>query len=326
MKTLKINLNRTQWILVGVLALQIILAVVINLPQRSQAASGPLLKDFDPNEIFEIRIENQTGEQLLLQKIDDEWILPAKGNFPVGGEKVSELLEKVANVGTRRLVTQTAGSHSQLKVSEDDFISQIVLKKADGTFQRLILGASGGAGATHVRHSVSDRVYLTADLAAWEVSPTLSSWIDTTFITITQDQIMALSVENGNGTFKFAKGDDGVWIYEGIGEGEEFDAESFLTTVNRLASVRMLEPLGTEVQPSWGFEDPGATVIFGMQDETQSTRQLTLAIGGMLAGNHAAKSSDSPYYVKIAPVYASTLLEMTHDSLMVTEPTPTSEP
>jgi hypothetical protein len=326
MNTQKTNLNRYQWILAGVLVIQIILAIVVNLPQRTQATSGPLLEGFDPNAIVEIRIENQTGDRLLLQQIDSEWVLPQKGDFPVNGEKVAELLEKVEKVQTNRLVTRTASSHSQLKVAEDDFISQIVLKKADGTLQRLFLGTSGGAGATHIRYSVNDRVYLTADLAAWEVSPTMSSWIDTTYLTLNQEQIMAVRIQNTNGTFNFTKGDDSLWIYEGVGEGEEFDTEAFLTTVNRLASIRMLEPLGTEVQPSWGFEDPGATVVFELQDETQSTRQLTLTIGGMLADNYAAKSSDSPYYVKITPVYASSLLEMSHDSLLVTEPTPTPEP
>ena len=102
--------------------------------------------------------------------------------------------------------------------------------------QRLFLGTSGGAGATHIRHSVNDRVYLTADLAAWEVSPTLSSWIDTTYLTLNQDHIQSFSVENANGTFKFIKEDDGLWTYAGLGEGEEFDADALQTTISRLAS------------------------------------------------------------------------------------------
>ena len=90
----------------------------------------------------------------------------------------------------------------------------------------------------------------------------------------------------------------------------------------------MVEPLGTEVDPSLGFEEPGATAIFTLQDETENTSQLTLTItiGGRLGDNYAAKASISPYYVKIAPIYASSLLEMDHAGLLVAEPTPTPTP
>jgi hypothetical protein len=326
MKTQKFGLNRLQWILAGVMVAQMILAVVVNLPRSTQASSGPLLEGYDPAAIVEILIENQAGDQIHMKKVNGSWVLPETGNYPVEGDKVTELLEKFKNVQTNRMVTQTAASHSQLLVAEDDFMSKINLTRADGKSHRLFLGSSGGAGATHIRLFGSNQVYLTAALSSWEVSPTLSSWIDTNYLTLSPDEIQSLSVQNANGTFKFIKGTDGQWIYDGLGEGEVFDADGFQTTVGRLASLQMVEPVGTEANPSMGFEEPGATVVLELQDETQSTSQLTLTIGGMLAGNYAAKASNSPYYVVIAPVYASSLLEMDHAGLLAAEPTPTPSP
>ena len=90
--------------------------------------------------------------------------------------------------------------------------------------------------------------------------------------------------------------------------------------------TELVEPLSTEADPSLGFEEPGATAIFTLQDETENTSQLTLTIAGRLGDNYAAKASISPYYVKIAPIYASSLLEMDHAGLLVAEPTPTPTP
>jgi hypothetical protein len=326
MKTQKFDLNQLQWILAGVLVVQILLAVVVNLPKSTQASSGPLLEGYNPGRSVEILIENQTGDQIHIKKIDGLWVLPQKGNFPVEGDKVTELLGKLEKVKTNRMVTQTAASHSQLQVAEDDFMSKINLKEADGKSHRLFLGSSGGAGASHIRLSGHNQVYLTASLYSWEVSPSLSSWIDTQYLTLSPDEIQSLSVQNANGIFKFTKGTDGQWIYDGLGEGEIFDTDGFQTTVGRLASLRMVEPLGTEAAASLGFEEPGAAVVLELRDGTQSTSQLTLTIGGMLEANYAAKASSSPYYVKITPVYASSLLEMDHAGLLVAEPTPTPSP
>ena len=326
MKTQKFGLSRLQWILAGVLVVQIILAVVINLPRGTQASGGPLLEGFDPVMINEILIENQSGEQIRLKKIEGSWVLPEAGNYPVMADKVTELLTKIKNVQTNRLVTQTAASHSQLSVADDNFMNKIILNEAGGKSYRLFLGSSSGAGATHIRLSDRNQVYLTAGLASWEVSPTPSSWIDTEYLTLNQDQIQSISVQNANGTFIFTKGTDGQWVYDDLGEGETFDADTFQATINRLASLRMLEPLGTEVDPSLGFDKPRTTVVFGLQEEAGSTSQLTFLIGGKLGENFVAKASSSPYYVILSSANVSSLLDMDHASLLVVEATPTPTP
>jgi hypothetical protein len=323
MKIQRLGLSKLQWFLVGALALQVILAVVLNLPQRTQPSSGPLLEGYDPAKIIEILIENESGDQLHLQKAEGQWAIPEKGNFPVKFETVTDMLDGVKSIQTNRMVTKTAASHSQLKVADDEFVSKIILKEGGGKTYRLFLGSSGGAGATHVRLSGQNQVYLTADLSSWEVSPALSSWIETNYVTLVQDQIHSITVQNSFGIFIFTKGEDGEWIYENLVEGEEFDIESFKTTVNRLISLRMVEPLGTVANPVWGLDEPGAVAIFELQDDTGSSSQFTLSIGAILGGNFAAKASSSPYYVKIAPVYANSLLDMEHESLLVVEPTPT---
>ena len=70
MNTQKFGLSRLQWILIGVLAVQIILTIVVSLPRGTRAASGPLLEGYDPSTVTEVLIENQSGEQVHLKTID----------------------------------------------------------------------------------------------------------------------------------------------------------------------------------------------------------------------------------------------------------------
>jgi hypothetical protein len=61
----------------------------------------------------------------------------------------------------------------------------------------------------------------------------------------------------------------------------------------------------------WVPNLPGATALFELHDETRTTSQLTLIIGGILdQPAYAANASSSPYYVVIAPEYDSFLLEI----------------
>jgi len=325
MKTQKLSLNRLQLILAGVLILQILLAVVVNLPRRIEASGGPLLEGYDPATTAEIWIENQSGDQLHIQKIDGEWVIPEKGNYPIRAEKVAELLEKVKGVQTNRMVTQTETSHSQLLVAEDDFMNKIILIDANGNAHILFLGTSSGAGATHIRRSGHNQVFLTSDLTSWEVSPAISSWIDTAYLNLNQDQIQSINVQNSNGAFNFTKGTDGQWVFDALEDGEEFDVNAFQNMIGSVVSLQMLEPLGMEERPSWGFDESVAAVSFVIQDESQSSKQVTLNIGRLLGSDYAVKASNSPYYVKVSPTYISSLLEMDHSNLLVAEPTPTPE-
>ena len=326
MRTQKFGLNRLQWILIGALVLQVILAIVVNLPRDTQATGGPLLEGFDPTTITEVWIENPSGGQIHLQKVAGDWVLPERGNHPVMGSNVTELLNKIENITTNRLVTQTEASHAQLMVAEDDFMSKVILAESGGKSQILYLGSSGGSGATHIRQAGHDQVYLTAELTSWEVTPTMSSWIDTSYLSLVQDQILGIRVENANGTFEFSKDAEGTWTYAGLADGDVFDVESFQTTAGRLSAIRMVETLGPEVDPSLGFGDPAATVVVEIQDETESTNQVTLMIGSELGGNYAVKSSSSPYYVKVSSTYVTSWVEMDHAGLLMVEPTPTPQP
>jgi hypothetical protein len=325
MKTRSLGLTRLQWILVIILIAQIIMAIAINIPRNKQAISGPLLNNFDPSNIVQIDIESQTNDPMRISKVEGSWVLADAGNYPVKSDKVTEILNKIKNIQTNRLVAQTEASHTQLQVAEDNYVNRIILTNDSGESFIIFIGSSGGTGATHVRNLGSDQVYLTSELASWEIAPTMSSWIDTIYITIPEDQSNKVVIQNSNGIFNFTKGEDGQWIYDGLLDGEAFNSSDFQTSISRFFSLNMQKPLGTVQDASMGLDQPSAIATFEINNQDGSTSAIEVKIGKMLAADvsYTAKASTSPYYVSIANYIAEPLINMDHLSLLEEEPTPT---
>lgn len=322
MNTRTPRLSRFQWILAGLLVVQIILVVVLNLPRSARTESSLLVENFDPARVVDVLIENQAGQELHMAKVNGQWELPEAGNYPVNAQKVAEVLGKIQNIKTDRLVTQTASSHKQLQVAQSDFQSRVTLEDSDGKSLILYIGSAAGSAATHVRLDGMDQVYLTGELTSWETAPTVSSWIDTTYVTLDLDQVQTIRVVNTSGTYNFTKDEIGTWTLDDLVEGESLDSTTLETTINRFGTLRMVEPLGRQAGASWGLDQPLATAVFESADGTK----VSITIGAVLGdGNYAAKASNSPYYVSLAAITAESLINMDRTSLLV-QPTPTPVP
>lgn len=290
-------MSRLNQILIVLLVVQLALVGFIFWPRpASVAQGGPLLADFNADEVVALTIADAEGNQLVLGKSSDEWVLPEAGDFPVDGEKVTPFLEKIAAVQADRLVTQTEGSHQRLQVAADDFNRRLALTLADGTTSELYVGSSAGAAATHVRADGQPQVYLTGELAAWDANPEVTAWVDTLYFTVPQTATIGLTLENGNGTFEFEKQGD-TWTMAGLAEDETLNQDTVSAILNQASSVRLTDVLGREEQPTFGLGEPLATVTVVTADGT-----YTLRIGARdeATNSYAFSASNSPYYVRVA--------------------------
>jgi len=315
-------MNRQNQILTVILVVQIALAAAIFWPRTvaSGAESGPLLADFQAVEVTSMTISDADGNQFTLAKSGDEWVLPEADNFPANGEKIEPLLENVEAIQTNRLVTRTEASHRRLQVAADDFNRRLELSLSDGRSHKLYLGSSAGANATHVRADENPEVFLTDDLSSWDANPQASAWIETLYFTVPQTATMALTLENANGTFEFEKEGE-TWTMQGLAEDETLNESEITRLVNLASSVRMTEPIGQEAQPSFGLDDPLATITIKTGDET-----YTLRVGAKSEADNSyvMSSSASPYFVRVAQFTGDGFVTPTRDSFLT--PPPTAEP
>jgi len=312
-------MNKLNQILIAVLAVQLAIVGFVYYSQQaaSEVSSGPLFENLDATEVVELTMTDTDGNQLKLAEVDGAWVLPDAGDYPADGDKILPIMEKVQDIKTNRLVTQTSDSHKRLQVSADDFNRHLAFKLADGSEYNLYVGSSAGAGATHVRNETDEQVYLTSELTPFEINTSASGWIDSLYFTVPQTAPQTITLENSNGTFELQRTSPTSWTLTSLAADETFDPASATTLLNQISSIRLSAPLGKEAQAEYGLDEPQATVTIVTDDDT-----YTLMVGAKDPdeGTYILKASTSPYYVSMASFTGDNLVNKTHDEFLQQPP------
>lgn len=322
-------MNRTNQILAAVLAVQIVLVAVVFWPRpaASVASGQPLFPGVEADQIVRMTVTDATGNQIKLAKSMGAWVLPEADDYPTQQNKVPELLAKIVALKTDRLVAQTPASHKRLKVADGTFERLIEVELADGATHRLYLGTSPSYGASHVRADDQNEVYL-ASLSISDVGVQASSWVDTLYLSLTQDQIVALTLENKNGRFEFEKDDAGTWTMKGLAADETLNENNMTSLVTRVSSLQMVGPLGKTEQDGYGLKQPNAVVTVNTRDGEGNVKTYSLRVGAKSGedNSYVVISSESPYYVRMSEYTVKDFVERTRDDFLELPPTPTPEP
>lgn len=342
------RLSRTNIALVVILLAQIILVAFLYLSDddaegTSLARGGSLVQNFDPEAYTSLILEDDSGQQIELGLVDGAWVLPSADNYPAQSARIQELLNTIERIQANRLVTRTASSHRRLQVAEDAFYRKLILRKADGSTTTLYVGSSGGGRTRHVRLEGEDAVYLTDEIAAGQLDPIISSWVNTVYFTIAADSLRQITIENANGITTLNR-EEGVWRVEGLAPNRVTDTVAVNPITNNLSNFRLTEPLGTEALPEYGLDAPLATVTIVAEvpdpnalttdDETEGMiegaptetptetpepptilQTTTLLIGASTDAGYYAKYSESPYYVIISTTAGNLFVNATPDGL-----------
>jgi|MDTC01.1.fsa_nt_gb hypothetical protein len=310
--------NRANQLLGGLLVAQIVLAAVVFWPRVIAAGGGLLFSGQTEAEIVALAVTDGDGKRVALAKDGQEWVLPEADAFPADGDRVAPLLRKIEQLRTGRLVTVTEGSHARLQVAEQKFNRELQITWSNGAQNTLLLGSTAGAGATHFRLLEEDEVYLTADLTPWEANTAASNYIDTQFFSVPRDAITAITLQNGNGSFTFAKRDE-KWTWSESTADETLDDTVLNGLLSQVSSVRMIAPLGKVPKPSYGFEQPLATATI-TSEVGGALQEHVLRVGAEREGNYVFSASGAEYYVSVSAYTAGNLIDKTHADFVQASP------
>jgi hypothetical protein len=319
------TITKLQRILVGVLAVQLVLAIIVLLPRPGVAGTaGPLLGEVKAEDIVSLTIRDDQGKTIKLAKVAAGWVLPEAADYPVDATKVTPVLAKLVGIKTNRLATQTAASHSRLQVADDKFVRKVDITTSGGASKTLYLGTSAGTNTTHARLAGQNEVYLASGISTWDLYADASSWIDTLYINVPQADVTGLTMANANGQFTFARDAGGNWTMEGLAAGETFNTSSVPTLLNQAAQLRMTRPLSKDNQPAYGLDKPVAVLTLKTKKDNQE-KTITLTVGARDAADssYVVKSSDSAYYVRVSDWVVKDLVEKKRDGFLQLPPTPT---
>ncbi len=354
-------MSRTNKILAAVLVIQLVLlgvqAAWPELANGQVAPGGPLVANFDTAKVSQLTVADNSDKQITLKKSGDAWVLPDYGDYPVTASTVTSLLTKIGQLRADRLITQSATSFRSLQVSPDDFVRQVTFNQDDAT-HTLYVGKTGGGNTVHVRLDDQNQVYLTSSLTSQDASALPSSWIDTAYFSAAVDDVVSMRLQNANGEFDFTRDGD-TWTVSGLGEGEVLNEANLTPLLNTLTTLRMTEPIGTEIQDTFGMDAPQAIItltvmetvaaevptpaapdtsnLLGATPEITNTpaptatpekvaKEYTFQIGAALDDGVVFKGSNSDYYVLISQTNADRFTTKTQADFATVPPTATPEP
>lgn len=324
-------MNKLNRILAALLAVQIVVLALVFWPRA--AASGKaglsLFPGITADQVTGLTVTGPSTEgqkTVRLAKGADGWVLPDAGDYPVLADKVPALLAKLVALKAGQPVATQASSLKRLKVAEDAYERRIEFSASDGSTHRLYLGTSPSYGAVHVRADDQGEAYLVRDLSAQDAGAAAADWVDRTYLSIPQEQVVAFSLENGQGRFNFEKA-GGEWGLQGLAEGETLDAAQVTSLLGRVGSLYLVQPLGKETKPEYGMEQPSAVMTVKTQGGEGGDKTYTLKVGAQDPADksYVVLSSESPYYVRVSEYSVQDLVQKGKEGFLQVPPTAVPE-
>ena len=274
-------MSRSNKILIGVLALQVVLALVL-LTRSSETSIGslqPLLADFSVDDIQRIEVHGQRGGDnavsaggddkpaIVLERHEGGWIVGNHFGYPTRSKAVEELLDKLAAMRSRGPLASGAGRERQLEVNSDVFRRKLVLTTGKKSVT-LFIGAGAGARQTSVRFDGYQAIYGVSGLTPASASADVAGWIDTTYFQARPEDIQSFEVANVAGSFAFERNADS-WAVSingndlAVPAGKELNTDTIDGLLNSVGSIRVAEP----ADPSRSIETAETTVTIRMKGE-----------------------------------------------------------
>ena len=316
-------------ILAALAVAQLALIAWLFWPQPAQTAAGPLFPNLDPDAVNAITIV-WDEQELHFARRGDGWVLPERGDFPVNALAVSELLTKVAQIDTSRLVASNAASHARLRVDDANPIRRVEMTSSDGGNLTLFVGTAPNARATNVRAGGSDNVYITSALSTGDVRTDVAAWVNTQYLNLDPASISQLTIENAAGTLALARGESGAWTLPDLATGESVITDGVETLARNLSTLGLSDVLGTTSQPEYGLDQPLATVTLDLTATAEITGtvaptapvQIVIGARDDASGSYAVKASTSPFYVRVTAATLEPIVNATRAGFVSAPPTP----
>jgi len=312
-------LSRSNVLLLVLLGLQLVLLAISVLGSAGTEARPvePILSGMSAADIDRMSFSDDLGNEVTVARSDDGWVLPGADDFPVDGDKVEAILDKIAGMDTRRLVATNRANFARLEVGDEGFRRQIKLDSGDVSAE-LYLGGSGGADTVYARRAGEDNVYLGVGLSSWELSTQTSTWVDSSYVNVPQDDVLEITVQKADGSFTFVRDGDSL-TYTGLMEGEVFEDTKMPIITRNAATIRLLEPLGLAALEAYELaepqvrvqvryrelvelEEPSAAEGDGDASDAEpaySEGTYSLTFGAQLEDGVVLKSSEAEYYVLV---------------------------
>ncbi len=308
-----------------VLLAQVGLTVAFYVGAKDRDAGTPdkLFLAFSPDEVQSLTITDGEGKSVVLEKKKDGWVVPAHFSAPVNLNKVTSLLDKLAQIKEGFVVATSKEAAQRFKVDSNSFENHVVLKGADKPLADFFVGSSPAFRQVHARREGSDDI-VNIPLSSFELETTADKWLDTSLAMIKEDDLTGLTFDQFN-----LKKSDKDWHLEGLKADEKLNPKEVETLVSNAGNLIVQDVLDP-AKVSGLFDKPA----FHFTAEKKDGKKVDYLFASGEKDSYVLKMSDRDLYLKVHAIPVEAMRKVTRDKLIETvkaaetstEPTPPNKP
>ena len=266
-------LTRFHKILIGLLAVQLALAVVILVRGDAHAVEKPqpLLAGFDAATVTRVQVVGNDKTTVDLVNKNGAWVVASSFDYPVEESKVTDLMSQIAKLSAAAPIATQDRRHKQLGVADTDFQRKLVIT-AGGKDTTLFVGGSAGLRRTAIRFAGDARVYGVTGLSAYAIGNEPKLWVATTYSNIPQEEIAKVTIDRaGTSTVIERQGDKWTTPLT-LAQGETIDQDKLAGLVTNVARIELAAP----ADPKRDATKPTATITIEKTAQDNATPAPTV--------------------------------------------------
>lgn len=149
-----------------------------------QPDTPQVLLPFDPDDIDEIYVEDEQGNEAVLLNMAGKWILPDLAGVPADPTMVERLINSIAQSSGNWPVATTEASRQRFKVAAYHFQRRVTLIGNGELLSTVYLGTAPGFKKVHARNDAQDAIY-SIEFNNYEAPGKTGDWLDKGLVQIT---------------------------------------------------------------------------------------------------------------------------------------------
>lgn len=213
-------MKRANTILMIILAGQLLLfgLIITTCGQESNRIEPVTILDgLERSAISRITIEAKNGDKTdkaVLEKKNDDWILPKQFGYMADKSKVDKLLGTLLGLQSSRIISRGAEHREDLKVADDSFQRRVVLE-AGGVKRTMWVGSTAAGSSTCVRVDNKQETYASSDIKAWDLNARASAWLAQPYLQIQSPRLANITIEGPKGKLELNRTALDDWKLQG---------------------------------------------------------------------------------------------------------------
>jgi hypothetical protein len=145
------------------------------------------LLPFDPDRIDEIYIEDTQGNEAVLVRMSDHWLMPDLAGMPIDTDRVDKLITSLSHRTGEWPVATTESSRQRFQVAAYHHQRRLTLIGEGVLLGTIYLGTSPGFRQVHARNDAQDAIY-SIPYNTYDAPADIAAWLDKTLLQIEHPQ------------------------------------------------------------------------------------------------------------------------------------------